>query len=588
MEVEANVLSSFDLNSGNIPAFSFSSLSVSSEKTLELRKLTDDQMSENGGERGAGDAPAAAITRCTSSIAAMKPQKVYRGYRTRRMLADSAVVAEELWTWQALDFARLNHSIVSFFNVLKPETTASRWNLVKLNASKVGKGLSKDAKAQKLAFQHWIESIDPRHCDGRSLHIYYEEWCKASAGQPFFYCSWILEKPKRLILKSARDQSFVNSASSILDQKRGNYEYHVVDGKVLHTITEEPLDTNKGSPGSKWIFVLSTSKRLYSGEKKKGLFHHSSFLAGGATLAAGRLIADDGVLKKLDIGDGKEVDLKECPRSKLHQQCIKYLGPKERQHYEYQVVDGKIMHTLTGEPLDTIYGSPGSKWIFVMSTSKRLYSGEKTKGLFHHSSFLAGGATLAAGRLIADDGVLKCISAYSGHYKPTDDCLDTLSLLNENGVNLDEVEICKAKDDYDNNGENGQLTMEVNYMSNSDSIPCDLEDQLLPTDHQGGEETKKTEFKRTLLGGLQSTKADILRASLLQRIETKKFTNSYESGHPLSYRWSTGAGPRIGHIADYPVELRLQALRRPTAGLVSTSSNPENVENDNLEALNQP
>ncbi|KAL3627067.1 IQ domain-containing protein iqm3 [Castilleja foliolosa] len=163
--------------------------------------------------------------------------------------------------------------------------------------------------------------------------------------------------------------------------------------------------------------------------------------------------ADQPFFYWLDIGDGKEVDIKECSRSNFRQQCIEYLGPKERQHYEYHVVDGKILHTLTGEPLDTINGSPESKWIFVMSTSKRLYSGDvvesserlcrirKKKGLFHHSSFLAGGATLAAGRLIVDDGVLKCISAYSGHYRPTDDCLDTfLSFLNENGVNLDEVE----------------------------------------------------------------------------------------------------------------------------------------------------
>lgn len=30
---------------------------------------------------------------------------------------------------------------------------------------------------------------------------------------------------------------------------------------------------------------------------------------------------------RLDIGDGKELDLKDCPRSKLRQQCIRYLGP---------------------------------------------------------------------------------------------------------------------------------------------------------------------------------------------------------------------------------------------------------------------
>lgn len=92
----------------------------------------------------------------------------------------------------------------------------------------------------------------------------------------------------------------------------------------MHKLSGKPLDTNQAKPGSKWIFVMSTSKRLYIGEvsskfqieyfmryqlalvsdftvpqKKKGKFHHSSFLAGGATLAAGRLMAEDGVLKVL-------------------------------------------------------------------------------------------------------------------------------------------------------------------------------------------------------------------------------------------------------------------------------------------------
>ena len=37
------------------------------------------------------------------------------------------------------------------------------------------------------------------------------------------------------------------------------------------------------------------------------MFHHSSFLAGGATLAAGRLVAEHGILKVLvhnDLGFG--------------------------------------------------------------------------------------------------------------------------------------------------------------------------------------------------------------------------------------------------------------------------------------------
>ncbi|CAL5383997.1 unnamed protein product [Camellia sinensis] len=63
----------------------------------------------------------------------------------------------QFW-WQAIDYARLHHSTITFFNFSKPETAASRWSRVRLNASKVGKGLSKDTKAQKLAFQHWIEA----------------------------------------------------------------------------------------------------------------------------------------------------------------------------------------------------------------------------------------------------------------------------------------------------------------------------------------------------------------------------------------------------------------------------------------------
>nr|POE81489.1 iq domain-containing protein iqm3 [Quercus suber] len=357
----------------------------------------------------------------------------------------------------------------------------------------VGKGLYQDAKAQKLAFQHWIEAIDPRHRYGHNLNFYYEEWGKGDTEQPFFH----------------------------------------------------------------W----------------------------------------------LDVGDGKDVDLKDCPRSRLRQECIKYLGLQEREYYEYIIAEGMIVHKQTGSLLDTSQKLQGSKWIFVMSTSKKLYAGEKRKGSFHHSSFLAGGATLAAGRLEAESGKLKLgeggsillvvntlnpfiwyqrkctVSAYSGHYRPTAENLGSfLAFLDENGVNLDKVQVfsptedhesynsCKSVNEGSYSTKNVQEESKLGELTNSEppcQAPRENEINSRPSESCTYAQTKSTRthsYKRTLSSDLQRTRTSLPKKEILQRIKSKKEVSSYQLGHQLSLKWSTGAGPRIGCVADYPLKLRLQAL----------------------------
>ncbi|KAG0492950.1 hypothetical protein HPP92_006020 [Vanilla planifolia] len=400
----------------------------------------------NGAEMAAGGP---SVGEKLESTAATKVQKVYRSYRTRRKLADTAVVAEELW-WQAFDFARLSYSTLSFFNYTKPEKPASRWNRVSLNASKVGQGLSKDGKALKLAFEHWIEAIDPRHRYGHNLHIYYEKWCESDAGQPFFY----------------------------------------------------------------W----------------------------------------------LDLGEGRNVDLISCSRSLLRQQCIKYLGLHERTQYEYVPLDGKIVHKQSAEPLDTTKDHKDAKWIFVMCTSRRLYAG---KGLFHHSSFLAGGSTIAAGRLTVENGIPKEISAYSGHYKPSEENLGLfLNYLTENGIDTNQLVIGSSSNEDYQEDKIAKTAAEVATESLISMLPplqmpvTIHSERLIELDNTNG--TKA--YKRTLSGGLQSPKTDLPEKAILERIKSKREFKSYQLGHQLSLKWCTGAGPRIGCIADYPPELRTQAL----------------------------
>ena len=54
--------------------------------------------------------------------------------------------------------------------------------------------------------------------------------------------------------------------------------------------------------------------------------------------------------------------------------------------------------------------------------------------------------------------------------------------------------------------------------------------------------------------------AEVPEALILSRINSKRAMRSYQLGKQLSFQWSTGAGPRIGCVRDYPSELQFRAL----------------------------
>ncbi|KAL2539127.1 calmodulin-binding family protein [Abeliophyllum distichum] len=110
---------------------------------------------------------------------------------------------------------------------------------------------------------------------------------------------------------------------------------------------------------------------------------------------------------------------------------------EEGEAYEVIVQSGKLVYRQNGAFVDT---SEGIKWMFVLSTSRRLYVGQKKRGMFQHSSFVAGAAMIAAGRIVAHNGLLKAIWSYSGHYRPTEEhFMEIIQFLEEHHVDLNDV-----------------------------------------------------------------------------------------------------------------------------------------------------
>ncbi|KAK8633108.1 hypothetical protein V6N13_013962 [Hibiscus sabdariffa] len=230
---------------------------------------------------------------------------------------------------------------------------------------------------------------------------------------------------------------------------------------------------------------------------------------------------------------------------------------QERVNYEYIVVEGKIIHKLTGNELDTIDGMKEGKWIFVMSTSKKLYAG-------------------------------KSISAYSGHYRPADDGLDSfLSFLKENGVNLDEVE---------DNGKASSVEKPVEFSISL--VPTEPEideaEKNLTSESSEANQTKTTNtYKRFISGGLQSRRANVPEKAILQRINSKKAAKSCIAGYPVELRQQALAfvnlsprtqthspflSPRTQRTPTTPLACRIPGgLASTTSQLTSNSANADGI-----------
>lgn len=130
--------------------------------------------------------------------------------------------------------------------------------------------------------------------------------------------------------------------------------------------------------------------------------------------------------------------------------------------------------------------------------------------------------------------LLQAIWPYGGHYLPTEENFkEFISFLEEHRVDLANVKRCATDDDRP----------PLSKDANEESIPRRTSDNSL-------NQPQSTSTKDD-----PSTEQEITLCD-------HKDKPVYNLAKRMSCKWSTGAGPRIGCVREYPAELQFRALEQ--------------------------
>uniref|UniRef100_A0AAV1TQD2 Uncharacterized protein n=1 Tax=Peronospora matthiolae TaxID=2874970 RepID=A0AAV1TQD2_9STRA len=207
--------------------------------------------------------------------------------------------------------------------------SVARWRQVRIQMSQLTRGLKRcrvrsmdgsrtevTCRASMLHKDFWLEALDEQHRYGFHLRAFHRTWkLEMAAGLPsgerddasFFH--WLDHGRGSTVDLPECSQHHLRSTcvQYCTEEQRGSYEIEFVaqgDGDnvtVQYATSKHAVHTDDRS---KWIFVLDLSGRMYLGRKRKGRFHHSSFVSGAPIFAAGKIAIHHGVIIAIEPHSG--------------------------------------------------------------------------------------------------------------------------------------------------------------------------------------------------------------------------------------------------------------------------------------------
>ncbi|GMF48005.1 unnamed protein product [Phytophthora fragariaefolia] len=201
---------------------------------------------------------------------------------------------------------------------------AARWGQLRTRMGRLMRGMKRCRRrsadgerellcgASILHKDFWLEALDEQHRYGFNLRAFHKAWkhemaegANSSEDASFFH--WLDHgKGSTLELPECSQQELRSThVEYCTAEQRKQYELEFVS-------TEEGVRVHYAASGrlvhtderSKWIFVMDLSGHMYLGRKRKGHFHHSSFVSGAPIFAAGKIIIKNGVIIAIEPHSG--------------------------------------------------------------------------------------------------------------------------------------------------------------------------------------------------------------------------------------------------------------------------------------------